>query len=222
MIRTVVVDDSELVRAGLRMIVDSGTDTTVVAEASAGGDAVAVVRDMPGEVDVVLMDIDMPGMNGIDATRKIVEMENAPKVLIVTTFAVETYVYDAIMAGASGFLLKDTPPESLLAAIVSTHAGTAVVSPQMTRRLLASQTPRATPSASAARSAKLDSLTERERDVLTLIGRGMNNAEIAAELVIAEVTVKTHVGHILRKLEVRDRIRCVVFAYEAGVMAGEE
>lgn len=213
MIRTLVVDDDQLFRAGLRMIVDSSTVARVVGEAGDGAGAVSFVRSHLGQVDVVLMDINMPTLNGVEAAQRIAALPEAPKVLILTTLAFDEYVYEAIANGASGFLLKDTPPDSLLAAIVSTHGGTAVVSPKMTRSLVSSMTRKyAGSNASAGARKRLDSLTERELEVLGLIGRGMNNTEIGRHLFIAEVTVKTHVGRVLRKLELRDRIQGVVFA----------
>lgn len=220
MIRTVIVDDSELFRAGLRMIVESGSGTTVVGEATNGIDAVSLVESLPGEIDVVLMDIDMPGLNGVDATARILDLDAPPKILIVTTYAVDNLAYNAIMAGASGFLLKDTPPDALLSAIEATHRGTAVVSPQMTRQLLCSVSPQraAIPADDSVRR-RWESLTDRERDVLEAIAQGLNNSEIADKLFIAEVTVKTHVGRVLRKLDVRDRIQCVVFAHTAGLVS---
>lgn len=217
MIRTLIVDDDQLFRTGLRMILESASEAgvSVVGEAADGVEGVSFVAANP--VDVVLMDLSMPGLDGIEATRRITARGETPRVLVLTTYALDGSVAEAIRAGASGFLLKDTPPDALVAAIASTHNGTAVVSPALTRQLIAEHTTGSGPSTELQHA--LSELTERETEVLTLIGRGLNNTEIAAELFIAEVTVKTHVGRVLRKLDARDRVQAVVLAYEAGLVA---
>jgi DNA-binding NarL/FixJ family response regulator len=217
-IRILIVDDQALVRTGFRMILEAEDDVTVVGEAGDGEDALRLVES--ARPDVVLMDIRMPKLDGVEATRRIVSDGDgdAPRVLILTTFDLDEYVVEALRAGASAFLLKDAPPEELVAAIRTVHAGDAVVAPRVTRRLLdrfASVLPAATvPDAPPA----LASLTEREREVLTLIARGLSNAEIASELYVSETTVKTHVGHVLTKLGLRDRVQAVVLAYETGLV----
>jgi DNA-binding NarL/FixJ family response regulator len=217
-IRVLIVDDQALVRTGFRMIVEAEDDVTVVGEAADGEEGLRLVES--ARPDVVLMDIRMPKLDGVEATRRIVAGRDgdAPRVLILTTFDLDEYVVEALRAGASAFLLKDAPPEELVAAIRTVHAGDAVVAPRVTRRLLdrfASVLPAATvPDAPPA----LASLTEREREVLTLIARGLSNAEIASELYVSETTVKTHVGHVLTKLGLRDRVQAVVLAYETGLV----
>ncbi|HXQ62359.1 MAG TPA: response regulator transcription factor [Acidimicrobiales bacterium] len=215
MIRVVVVDDQALVRAGFRVLVDSSPGLEVVGEAADGIDAVRVVRAT--EPDVVLMDIRMPEMDGIEATRQIVEArrDDRARVLILTTFELDEYVYDALRAGASGFLLKDTPPEDLLEAIAVIARGDALLAPSVTRTLIAEFASR---SASApAETDLLRSLTRREREVLVLVARGRTNAEIADELHMSAATAKTHVSRILSKLGARDRSQLVVIAYESGL-----
>lgn len=220
-IRVVLVDDQEMIRMGMRMVLESQEGIEVVGEADDGDTAVDLVEQL--DADVVVMDVRMPRMSGVEATRRILERDGAPRVLILTTFDLDEYAYDALQAGASGFLLKDTPVEDVAAAIAHIHHGDAVVAPSTTRRLLDHFT-RARPEASGHRDAgaRLDELTPREHEVLVLVARGMSNAEIAAELVLAEGTVKIHVGRILSKLGLRDRVQAVVLAYETGlVTAGE-
>ncbi|HEU5151710.1 MAG TPA: response regulator transcription factor [Iamia sp.] len=217
-IRVVVIDDQALVRAGFRMILESEDDITVVGEAADGVEAVDVVaRARP---DVVLMDIRMPRRDGVAATAEIVaagtEERPAPKVVILTTFDLDDHVFDAVRAGASGFLLKDTPAEELLDAVRVVAGGDALLAPSVTRQLIA-EFARHRPPATAA-PPELDLLTEREREVLTLMARGLSNAEIAGELVLGETTVKTHVGRVLTKLHLRDRVQAVVLAYETGLV----
>jgi len=210
MIRVLLADDQALVRAGFRLILSAEPDLEVVGEAGDGDEAV----ERAGETapDVVLMDVRMPRLNGIDATRRIVEGGNGVRVLMLTTFDLDEYVVDAFRAGASGFLLKTAPPHQLVAAIHTVHDGDALLAPASTRRLI-EQFARRT-----ATNAMLDELTARERDVLRLLARGLTNAEIAAELVVEPSTVKSHVAGVLAKLEVRDRVQAVVFAYENGVV----
>ncbi|MCL2595135.1 MAG: response regulator transcription factor [Promicromonosporaceae bacterium] len=226
-IRVALVDDQQLVRAGFRMVIDSQPDLTVVAEAGDGEEALRVLaRD---QADVVLMDVRMPRMDGLTATARLIEATGGegqpagPRVVVLTTFDLDEYVLTAIQAGASGFLLKDAPPEELLAAIRTVHRGDAVIAPSSTKRLLehlvtvlpASTDDEAT--ASPAQAA-VDSLTEREREVLVLMARGRSNTEIGQDLFVAEATVKTHVGRILAKLSARDRVQAVVVAYETGLV----
>ncbi len=215
MIRVVVVDDQALVRAGFRVLVDSSPGLEVVGEAADGADAVRVVRAT--EPDVVLMDIRMPEMDGIEATRQIVEArrDDKARVLILTTFELDEYVYDALRAGASGFLLKDTPPEDLLDAIAVIARGDALLAPSVTRTLIAEFASRS--ASSPADTDLLRSLTPREREVLVLVARGRSNAEIADELHMSAATAKTHVSRILSKLCARDRSQLVVIAYESGL-----
>ena len=210
MIRVLLADDQALVRAGFRLILNAEPDLEVVGEAGDGDEAVERVGETAP--DVVLMDVRMPRLNGIDATRRIVEGGNGVRVLMLTTFDLDEYVVDAFRAGASGFLLKTAPPHQLVAAIHTVHDGDALLAPASTRRLI-EQFARRT-----ATNAMLDELTARERDVLRLLARGLTNAEIAAELVVEPSTVKSHVAGVLAKLEVRDRVQAVVFAYENGVV----
>ena len=212
-IRVVLVDDQALVRAGFTMLVDSQSDMAVVGEAGDGGEAVALLEDT--EADVVLMDVRMPRVDGVQATRSITQRGETPRVIVLTTFDLDEYAFAAIKAGASAFLLKDAPPADLLSAIRSVHSGDAVVAPSTTRRLLehfAAAQPSAPPPA-------LDGLTDREVEVLRLVARGRSNTEIATELVVAEATVKTHVGRILAKTGTRDRVQLVVLAYESGLVS---
>jgi DNA-binding NarL/FixJ family response regulator len=214
-IRVVVVDDQELVRSGFCVILDAADGITVVGEAGNGEAAVAAVAAQ--HPDVVLMDIRMPGMDGLEATRLITrDLSAAPKVVMLTTFDLDDYVYEALRAGASGFLLKDSPRHDLIAAIRAAAAGDALLAPSVTRRLIeafARRPPEATPSPS-----QLASLTARERDVLLLLARGRSNAEIAVALFVSEATVKTHVGNVLAKLGLRDRVQAVILAYETGLV----
>ena len=220
-IRIALVDDQQLVRVGFRMVIDSQPDLRVVAEAGDGREALRVLAATAA--DVVLMDIRMPTMDGLVATEQLTSAAGPAgaqsRVIVLTTFDLDEYVLRAIKAGASGFLLKDAPPEDMLAAIHTVHAGDAVIAPSSTRRLLEhlvtvlpdDRGEHGAPSA-------LDELTEREREVLILIARGQSNTEIAEDLFVAETTVKTHVGHILAKLGARDRVQAVVAAYEAGLV----
>ncbi|MFZ2623928.1 MAG: response regulator transcription factor [Propionibacterium sp.] len=219
-VRLLLADDQEMVRVGFRMVLDAQQDMEVVAEAGDGQQAVdAALAAPPGQApQVVLMDIRMPVLDGIAATRQIVTRSSA-KVLVLTTFDLDEYVYAALQAGASGFLLKDAGPAELLSAIRAVASGDAVVAPSATRRLLERFVPTLprTP-VDDDTGARLRTLTEREREVLTLVGRGLNNAELAATLFLGEATVKTHIGHILSKLALRDRVHMVVFAYDAGLV----
>jgi DNA-binding NarL/FixJ family response regulator len=210
-IRVLVADDQSMVRAGFRMLLTGEEDIEVVAEASNGLEAVEkAARFRP---TVVLMDIRMPELDGLEATRRILADDDAARVLILTTFDLEEYIYEALRAGASGFVLKDDPPEQLIAAIRTVAAGDALLSPAVTTRVIEQFTriPRFTP------PKELQELSARERDVLRLIARGLSNGEIAHELYISETTVKTHVTHILRKLGLRDRVQAVVLVYQAGL-----
>ncbi len=229
-IRVALVDDQQLVRAGFRMVIDSQPDLEVVLEAGDGASAVReldpAARTALGAVDVVLMDVRMPTMDGLEATARIVERGSeahpAPRVIVLTTFDLDEYVLAAIRAGASGFLLKDAPPEQMLAAIRTVHRGDAVIAPSSTRRLiehLVTALPQPGPDQPASHAAQaIGDLTEREREVLVLMARGRSNTEIAGDLFVAEATVKTHVGRILAKLGARDRVQAVVTAYEAGLV----
>jgi DNA-binding NarL/FixJ family response regulator len=214
-VRILIADDQALVRAGFKMILDAEEGLDVVGEASHGGEAVALAeRTKP---DVVLMDIRMPELDGIEATRKILAAagDRQVRVLMLTTFDLNEYVYEALRAGASGFLLKDVPPEQLVAGIRIVAEGEALLAPSITRRLIqefASTTPVPTEPPKG-----LDELTARELEVFKLIARGLSNAEVAAELVVSETTVKTHVARVLMKLGLRDRVQAVVLAYESGV-----
>jgi len=221
-IRVLLVDDQALVRAGFRMILDAEADVDVVGEASDGREAIDQVRSL--RPDVVLMDIRMPELDGLEATRRIVadfQSDGAPRILMLTTFDLDEYVYEALRAGASGFLLKDTPPEQLVAAIHVIAEGDALLSPSITKRVI-SEFVRGVGPKPASQFPRLDELTARELEVLKLIARGLSNAEIAKELFVSETTVKTHVARILMKLNLRDRVQAVVLAYEAGVVAPGE
>jgi DNA-binding NarL/FixJ family response regulator len=217
MIRVLLADDQELMRMGFRMVVDSQPDLTVVGEAADGLQALeAAARLTP---DVLLMDVRMPQMDGVEATRRLVASGSETRVIILTTFDLDEYVYAALRAGASGFLLKDAQPADLLSAIRAVAAGDAVVAPRVTRRLLSTYAHRLpTASTAAGNSAPPAQLTAREDEVMRLIALGLSNAEIAERLVVSEATVKTHVGRILAKLELRDRVQIVVFAYESGLV----
>jgi DNA-binding NarL/FixJ family response regulator len=215
-ISVLIADDQALVRAGFRAILEAQEGITVAGEATDGQDAIYLARTR--RPDVVLMDIQMPGVDGIDATRQILAAagDGDPiAVLMLTTFDINEYVYESLRAGASGFLLKDVPPEQLIAAVRVVAAGDALIAPAITKRLIEQFVRSAGPSE---RPGALEALTPRELEVLTLIARGLSNREIAAELVLSEATVKTHVKRVLRKLAVRDRVQAVVLAYEAGLV----
>jgi len=214
-VRVLIADDQQLVRTGFRMILDAEPDIDVVGEATDGREAVAMAREL--QPDVVLMDIRMPELDGIEATRRVVQGdgETSTRVLMLTTFDLDEYVYDALRAGASGFLLKDVPANQLAAGVRMVAAGDALLAPAITRRLIEEFT--ATPPAASAPPG-LDELTPRELEVFRLVAQGKSNAEIAAELIIGETTVKTHVTRIMMKLGVRDRVQAVVLAYELGVV----
>lgn len=217
-IRVALVDDQQLVRAGFRMVIESQPDMTVVLEAGDGAQALRLIADHP--VDVVLMDVRMPQMDGLTATAHLTDGDGGPRVIVLTTFDLDEYVMEAIRAGASGFLLKDAPPEEMLFAIRTVWQGDAVIAPSSTRRLL-EHLVTALPAeqlAESGASAAIDGLTDREREVLVLMARGRSNGEIATDLFVAEATVKTHVGRILAKLGARDRVQAVVTAYEAGLV----
>ncbi|HEX4834319.1 MAG TPA: response regulator transcription factor [Trebonia sp.] len=245
MIRVGLVDDQELVRTGFRMVLDAQPDMTVTGEAADGLGAVELAGR--GEADVIVMDVRMPNLDGVEAARRICAAGSSPRVLMLTTFDLDEYAFAALKAGASGFLLKDVPPQELLFAIRSVHSGDSVVAPSTTRRLLdrfvplldaapapaapgegagpaeagpraAAGPPGAPPLPRPAAPAGLANLTEREREVLTEVAAGLSNAEIAARLFVSEATVKTHVGRILAKLGLRDRVQAVVLAYEAGIV----
>jgi DNA-binding NarL/FixJ family response regulator len=210
-IRVLVADDQSMVRAGFRMLLAGEEDIEVVAEASNGLEAVdKAARFHPS---VVLMDIRMPELDGLQATRRILAADNGARVLVLTTFDLDEYVYEALRAGASGFVLKDDSPEQLIAAIRTVAAGEALLSPTVTRRVIEkfARTPR------PPRPKELNDLSEREQDVFRLVTRGLSNGEIARELYISETTVKTHVTHILQKLNLRDRVQAVVLAYQTGL-----
>lgn len=212
MIRVLLADDQALVRAGFRMILKAEPGIEVAAEAADGAEAVALAAEKAP--DVVLMDVRMPRMDGIEATRRIVTSEDAPRVLVLTTFDLDEYVYEALRAGASGFLLKDAPEEDLLAGIRIVANGGSLFAPSVTRRLIE----RFAPPHTADRQPALEELTPRETEVLLLVARGLSNGEIASTLVVSEHTVKTHVAHILQKLDLRDRTQAVVVAYESGLV----
>ena len=214
-IRIVLVDDQELVRAGFRMVLDAQPDMEVVGEAGDGQAAVALLRAT--QADVVVMDVRMPKLDGIEATRRICQQGDRPRVLMLTTFDLDEYAFAALKAGASGFLLKDVPPEELLFGIRSVHSGDSVVAPSTTRRLIDRFAPMF-PANAGQEPDDLADLTSREREVLTLIAQGLSNTEIADRLFVSEATVKTHVGRVLSKLGLRDRVQAVVFAYETGLV----
>ncbi|MCT2176656.1 response regulator transcription factor [Brachybacterium muris] len=217
-LRIALVDDQPLVRAGFSMVIDSQDDMEVVVQAADGVEAVDQLRAR--DVDVVLMDVRMPRMDGIEATSRILEqvpVERAPRIIVLTTFDLDEYVVAAIRAGASGFLLKDAQPEELLHAIRTIHRGDAVIAPSATRRLL--ERVISTPEPPERSTTALETLTEREREVLVLMGRGLSNQEIGAELFVAEATVKTHVGRVLSKLGARDRVQAVIIAFETGLVS---
>ena len=213
--RVLIADDQALVRAGFRKLLESAPGIDVVGEAADGRQAVDEARRL--RPSLVLMDIRMPRLDGIEATRRLVESDgDAIKVLILTTFGLDDYVYDALRAGASGFMLKDAPPEELLAAIEVVARGDALIAPAVTRSVI-EEFVRRSP-APKAPTPVLEDLTSREREVLSLLARGLSNAEIAERLVVSDGTVKTHVAHVLSKLGLRDRVQAVILAYEAGVV----
>ena len=218
-IRILLVDDEPLLRMGFRLVLESQQDMMVVAEGGDGSAAVRLVAEF--DPDVVLMDVRMPGTDGIDATRRIVKEHGRSKVLILTTFDLDEYAFAGLRAGASGFLLKNVPPEDLLSAIRAVASGDAVVAPSVTRRLLdamADRLPDPRGDTDDDARDRLDRLTDREREVLLQVANGLSNAEIAEALTVSEGTVKTHVGRILSKLNVRDRVQAVVFAYQTGLV----
>jgi len=217
-ISVLLADDQPLLRRGFRMIIEAEEDLTVTSEAGNGDEAVSLARRNPP--DVVLMDIRMPGCDGIEATRRIIAANGDVRVLVLTTFDLDEYAFGALHAGASGFLLKDVHPAELVTAIRTVASGNAVVSPRVTRRLLEeyAQAPVLSAGQRADRYPQLSSLTEREAEVLEAVARGLSNAEIAAKLFVSETTVKSHVGRILAKLGLRDRVQVVVLAYEAGIV----
>jgi len=220
-VRVIIVDDQALVRAGFRMILEAEPDIDVVGEAADGGEAIEECRRL--RPDVVLMDVRMPEMDGIEATRRLLEHDDADtKVVMLTTFDMDEYVYDTLRVGASGFLLKDVPPEQLVAGIRSVASGDALLAPSVTRRVIEEFVSRP-PASVRALPEQLEELTARELEVLKLVARGLSNAEIAKTLFVSETTVKTHVAHVLMKLDLRDRVQAVVLAYESGlVQPGEE
>ncbi|QSB14275.1 response regulator transcription factor [Natronosporangium hydrolyticum] len=216
-LRVLIVDDQQLVRSGFRMILESEPDIEVTGEAATGAEAITMTA--AGRPDVVLMDVQMPDLDGLSATRQILASEptdlDPPKVVMVTTFDREDYLFEALRAGASGFLLKNAGPEDLIASVRAVARGDALLSPEVTRRVLA----RFTAPTPALGTFRPPALTDREHEVLVLLARGATNTEIAAQLYLGETTVKTHVSRILHKLELRDRAQAVVFAYEHGVVA---
>ena len=215
-IRVFLVDDQDLVRAGFRMLIDSQPDLTVVGEAGDGGEALD--RLAVTACDVVLMDVRMPRLDGVEATRRLAERTGAPQVIVLTTFDLDEYAFAAIRAGAAAFLLKDATPEALLGAIRTVHRGDSVVAPSTTRRLLEHFAAAVPDPAEPVADVRLDALTEREHETLVLVGRGLSNAEIATEFVVAEATVKTHINRLLAKTGCRDRVQLVVLAYETGLV----
>jgi DNA-binding NarL/FixJ family response regulator len=212
-VRVLLVDDDDLMRAGLRSVLSSDETIEVVGEAGDGRTAVERARALT--VDVVLMDVRMPSLDGVTATRELLAVQPEARVVILTTFEQDDYIFGALDAGASGFLLKRTSPEELIAAVHTVAAGEALLSPSVTRTVIERTAQQPTPDSSA--RDRLDALTPREREVLTLIAHGLSNGEIAAALVVEESTVKTHVKRILRKLRLRDRVHAVIFAYESGL-----
>ena len=216
MIRVLVVDDQSMVRAGFRMLLSREGDVEVVAEAENGVEAVEKAARF--DPTVVLMDIRMPELDGLEATRRILAADPAARVLVLTTFDLDDYVYEALRAGASGFVLKDDPPEQLIAAVRTVASGDALLSPAVTKRVIGAFTrmPRPAP------PRELDDLSAREREVFRLVARGLSNAQIGKELFIGETTVKTHVTHILSKLGLHDRVQAVVLAYQTGVFDADE
>ena len=216
-VRVLIVDDQALVRAGFKMILESEPDIEIVGEAEDGLQAVEVSAEL--QPDVVLMDIRMPNLDGLEATRRILDRPGeTTRVLMLTTFDLDEYVYEALRAGASGFMLKDTPPEQLISAIQVVASGDALLSPTITRRVIEEFIRRPPTSIATQPSPRLSELTARELEVLGFMARGLSNAEIAKDLFVSETTVKTHVARILMKLDLRDRVQAVVFAYETGIV----
>jgi DNA-binding NarL/FixJ family response regulator len=216
MTSVLIADDQALVRVGLRKILEAESDLTVVGEAHDGEDAVAAVRRL--RPDVVLMDIRMPVLDGIEATRRIVHAQPAVRVLVLTTFGLDTYVYDALRAGASGFMLKDAPPEEIAAAVHIVARGEALLAPAVTRTVIEEFIRNPTPAGPQPPPRAVGELTPREREVFDLLALGLSNPEICRRLVISEATAKTHVARILQKLDVRDRVQAVIYAYECGLV----
>jgi len=216
MTTVLIADDQALVRVGLRKILESEPDTSVVGEAGDGEDAVSGAWRL--RPDVVLMDIRMPVLDGIEATRRIVRAQPGARILILTTFGLDGYVYDALRAGASGFMLKDAPAEEIVAAVRIVANGEALLAPAVTRAVI-EEFARQQPSAGPTPPPAVAELTPREREVLDLLARGLSNPEICGKLVISEATAKTHVAHILQKLGLRDRVQAVIYAYESGLVA---
>jgi DNA-binding NarL/FixJ family response regulator len=216
MTSVLIADDQALVRVGLRKILEAEPETTVVGEAGDGQDAVTQARRL--RPDVVLMDIRMPVLDGIEATRRIVGERAATRVLILTTFGLDTYVYDALRAGASGFMLKDAPPEEIAAAVRIVASGEGLLAPAITRAVIEEFAKRS-PAPPSTPPRAVEQLTAREREILDLLVRGLSNPEICRRLVISEATAKTHVAHILQKLHLRDRVQAVIYAYETGLIA---
>ncbi|MCQ9132176.1 MULTISPECIES: response regulator transcription factor [Streptomyces] len=213
--RVLICDDQELIRMGLRMVVDSQPDLTVVGEAADGEAAIRGVADL--EPDLVLMDVRMPGTDGLAATRHLCAQPHAPRILVVTTFDLDEYAYAALRAGANGFLVKDAPAEEILVTVRAVLRGDVMVAPSLTRRLV-ERFVRQAPASAPTQRGRLAVLTERERDVLALVARGLANGEIADRLFVGETTVKTHLGRVLTKLGLRDRVHAVIFAYESGLI----
>jgi DNA-binding NarL/FixJ family response regulator len=213
--RILLIDDQELLRMGFRMVLDAQSDLEVVGEAGDGAEGVKLAREL--QPDVILMDVRMPGMDGVQATRALVGAGCRAHIIILTTFDLDEYAHAALRAGASGFLLKDAQPADLLSAIRAVASGDAVVAPSTTRRLLATIAHQLPAPGEEHGDPRLETLTPREREVLEAVARGLSNAEIAAALVLSEATVKTHVGRILAKLELRDRVQIVVYAYDHGL-----
>jgi len=214
-VRVLVADDQALVRAGFRKILEADDAIEVVGDAADGFEAIERVREL--DPDVVLMDIRMPGLDGIAATRELSKQgKDGARVLVLTTFGLEEYVYEALRAGASGFLLKDVPPEQLLAAVHVVAGGDSLLDPAITRSVIEQFASK--PAVRRELAAKMGELTPREREVFALVARGLSNAEIAQDLVVSEGTVKTHVAHLLLKLDLRDRVQAVIYAYESGVV----
>jgi DNA-binding NarL/FixJ family response regulator len=211
-IRVLVADDQSMVRAGFRMLLSGEPDIEVIAEASNGEEAVSQAAKF--HPTVVLMDIRMPVLDGLEATRRILATEDAPRILILTTFDLDEYIYEALSAGASGFVLKDDPAEQLIAAVRTVAAGEALLSPAVTKRVIRQFTRIPRPAAAN----RFDELTAREQEIFRLIAGGLSNAEIGRELYISDTTVKTHITHILQKLDLRDRVQVVVLAYQSGLV----